>query len=232
MKVLHDEQRTEPTGDATANTSQSQTLATDSGLKAIKPLLYIIVVLLVLTLGGIGLFFFTRTGPQKSDRFLVVQSNVQDEPKASDEADKSGKPEDALSPSPEKGTEEILAQEKPDTETKSTETKTIKHRRPPTKKTADGPNLSELTGAFRKQKGKIHRCFEKHKTSSELSQNVSVLFTLQPSGKVNQVQLSPKSLNGTDLGNCLLTVSRATTFPPQSDAISFRIPLSAKRVKQ
>ena len=109
-----------------------------------------------------------------------------------------------------------------------------KHRRQSEKSGNDGhPDLSELTGAFRKQKGKIHRCFENHQTSvsAEQSQNVSVLFSVVPSGKVAQVQLSPQSLSGTPLGNCLLDVSKSTSFPPQSDAISFRIPLSAKRVK-
>lgn len=215
----------------------SQTVISNSGLGAIKPLLYMIVVLLMLTL-GVGVFFFTRPVAQRNDKVVVVQSSVANGMTGSEETEvgiDSSKPaesqETVLSlPVEETGsaldtvTDEAVigVKEKPNKK---------KRLRVKTSVDKGKPNLTELTGAFRKQKGKIHRCFQNHRTTSEQSQNVSVLFSLKSSGSVEKVQLSPKSLNGTALGNCLLGVSQGVRFPPQSAPISFRIPLSAKRVK-
>ena len=95
-----------------------------------------------------------------------------------------------------------------------------------------GPDMGALTRAFKKKKGKIHRCFETHLEDLDKAPKMSVLFHLEPSGQVNAVDLAPKQMSGTALGRCLVDVSKSTVFPPQEEAISFRIPLSASKVRK
>ena len=237
IRVLTPEEAQTQTKPERTSDPPSQTVVTDSGLKAIKPLLYIIVLLLLMMMGGAVVFFFSRPVNHKPEQVVVVQSSI-DEGGGSDKTEvgldsaKLGETEKPAINSSERETEEASD----DTAKEVMGTNGLKpdrKRRVRVKKGSEkgSPDLTELTGAFRKQKGKIHRCFEQHQTTSEQRQNVSVLFSLKSSGSVERVQLSPQSLDGTALGNCLLGVSRATKFPPQSEPISFRIPLSAKRVK-
>jgi hypothetical protein len=53
------------------------------------------------------------------------------------------------------------------------------------------------------------------------------MFDLAPDGSQTNVELSPKLLAKTELGQCLLNVARSTRFPPQARAVSFTIPLTA-----
>jgi eukaryotic-like serine/threonine-protein kinase len=220
--------------------SMNRTLTeTELGVHSIKPLLYVIVALLVVAIfGGVGVLLYntSKSTTEGSDRFLVVQSSLPADVSGTDMTEKQAgvmSAPETVAPRPSDATES-------ETDTGGGAVSNPKQKQIAKKKEhgngvrkakSDRPNLAELTGAFRKQKGKIHRCFEKHPASVEQSSNVSVLFSVLPSGKVEQVQLSPKSLSNTPLGGCLLGVSKATSFPPQSEPISFRIPLSAKRVK-
>ncbi len=47
------------------------------------------------------------------------------------------------------------------------------------------------------------------------------------SGHVTSAGLSPSSLEGTDLGRCLLGVARSTDFGPQPGPVGFGIPVTA-----
>ena len=216
----------------------------DTGVGAIKPLLYVIVILLVLTIGGIGVFLYmTKSVPESGDRFLVVQSSLPEgvvpvpvRPGADTAPDTAAKAPETNNtdprPDPDTAAPDTEASAISANETASKDDASPKRRYKGAREKEDGrPDLQELTGAFRKKKPLIHKCFEDHPASVEQSSNVSVLFSVLPSGQVEKVQLSPASLNGTPLGGCLVGVSKSTVFPPQSAPISFRIPLSAKRVK-
>jgi len=92
-----------------------------------------------------------------------------------------------------------------------------------------GPDAQSLTAAVRKQQSKLEACFKQHSVSLEGQPMTQLEFDLAASGELTRVMLTPRALAGTALGECLLAVGRGTTFPPQPHAVSFAIPLTARR---
>jgi serine/threonine protein kinase len=86
-----------------------------------------------------------------------------------------------------------------------------------------------LARAFQRQGGKIQRCFEQNPGSV---QGISVRFQIDTAGKVQQAAVSPASVAGTPLGECITSVARATTFGPQPEPVAFSIPIAARVVKR
>ncbi|HEX9295256.1 MAG TPA: protein kinase [Polyangiaceae bacterium] len=86
-----------------------------------------------------------------------------------------------------------------------------------------------LTRAFARQEPQIARCFSQH--ASEVSGNpeISVRFEVGADGRVVSTQVQPAALAGTPLGGCIAQVARGTDFGPQPAAVSFRIPITARR---
>jgi eukaryotic-like serine/threonine-protein kinase len=91
------------------------------------------------------------------------------------------------------------------------------------------PSASMLTRAIRKQHTKLETCFVNHSVKLEGHATTQLLFDLPENSEQARVELSPKLLAQTELGQCLLTVARSTRFPPQPKAVSFAIPLTASR---
>jgi len=59
---------------------------------------------------------------------------------------------------------------------------------------------------------------------------VSIRFQIDTAGKVTSAQVLPASVAGTALGSCIAGVAKATDFGPQSNAMTFTIPITARRV--
>jgi serine/threonine protein kinase len=91
-----------------------------------------------------------------------------------------------------------------------------------------GPDPRALTQAFRKQQPKLEGCFREHSVSLEGRPVTQLAFDLDAAGKLTRVELAPRALAATALGECLLRVARTTVFPAQGRPVSFAIPLSAR----
>jgi hypothetical protein len=97
-------------------------------------------------------------------------------------------------------------------------------------KTVPAKSKSELlTRAFARQQGQIARCFTQHASDVSGSPEISVRFEVGTDGRVGSAQVQPAALGSTPLGQCIAGVARATEFGPQSEPVSFRIPITAKR---
>ncbi|MEY4581226.1 MAG: hypothetical protein RL701_5929 [Pseudomonadota bacterium] len=98
------------------------------------------------------------------------------------------------------------------------------HTKPRSKRT---PDASALTQALRKRQSKLEACFKQHSLALEGQPTTQLEFELAIDGTPTRVELSPRRLTETALGQCLLRVARHTPFPPQPRAVSFIIPLTA-----
>ncbi len=92
-----------------------------------------------------------------------------------------------------------------------------------------GPNPTALTRAFRRQQGKIERCFETHAAFVEGVPEIAIAFGITAAGLVESARVVPETLHNTPLGACLLELARDTNFGAQGAAVSFRIPLRARQ---
>lgn len=196
--------------------------------------LYLLVGLLFVAIVAVLVVVFLNKPPEQKKPILLVQS-----PAAGNEASpnhviasqqngtttvETPAPVGA-DEAPSKTDQDKAAAEKKPSETDSTQKKMKRH-----KKEADGPDMNALTQAFKKKKGKIQGCFEQYPQAVGTGPKISVLFHLAPSGKVNDVDLSPSGMAASPLGKCLVNVSKSTVFPGQGSDLSFRIPLSAHMV--
>jgi hypothetical protein len=98
------------------------------------------------------------------------------------------------------------------------------------------PHTSENKGAllaraFQKQEGKIQSCFQQHGAGAE-TPSLSVRFQIDASGAVQNALVSPSSVAGTPLGQCITALARGTNFGPQSGPVSFSIPIAARVVRR
>ncbi len=181
--------------------------------------------LVVIAAVAVAVYFGTRP-PKEERRFILVQNDVPDVPKDTpaedDTAPSEGGEEKATDPS---GAKTPPAPDRP--EIPPEKTKKIRKLKPTGK-----PDPAALTAAFKKRKGAVQGCFRQHPEDIEQGTKVSVLFHVEKSGKVQKADLSPRSMRNTALGSCLVDVSESTRFPPQSEVVTFRIPLSASRVKR
>ena len=86
-----------------------------------------------------------------------------------------------------------------------------------------------LTQALRRQQTKLEGCFQQHSVELEGHPTTQLEFDVEASGRITRVGISPRSLATTALGECLLSVAQKTKFPAQPSAVSFAIPLTARR---
>jgi hypothetical protein len=91
------------------------------------------------------------------------------------------------------------------------------------------PDALILTRAFRKQHARIETCFAQHAVEVEGMAQMQVEFDLAASGRVEGARVMPAVLAKTALGKCLEQIATSTHFPPQGQAVSFAIPLTASR---
>jgi serine/threonine protein kinase len=91
------------------------------------------------------------------------------------------------------------------------------------------PSPQGFTQALRKQQPKLQACFAQHSLSLEGQPVTQLAFDVDENGKPLRVELMPRALGKTSLGQCLLGVARATSFPAQAHPVSFTIPITARR---
>jgi len=103
-------------------------------------------------------------------------------------------------------------------------------RRTPAAAPADRGAL--LARAFQRQEGKIQSCFQQPGASVDGQSGISVRFQIDQAGSVQRAQVTPASVAATPLGQCIVSVARATAFGPQPEPVSFAIPLSARVVRR
>jgi serine/threonine protein kinase len=86
-----------------------------------------------------------------------------------------------------------------------------------------------LTLALRRQQTKLEGCFKQYSVELEGQPTMQLEFEVEPSGAITRVGLSPRALAHTAVGECLIEVGLRTKFPEQPKAVSFAIPLTARR---
>jgi serine/threonine protein kinase len=84
-----------------------------------------------------------------------------------------------------------------------------------------------LTSAFQKQRGRVEACFRQN--PSEATPTLNLHFQVEASGAVRAADLSPSAVAGSALGSCILSVARSTHFPAGDAAVSFTIPITARK---
>jgi serine/threonine-protein kinase len=88
-----------------------------------------------------------------------------------------------------------------------------------------------LTRAFRRNQRQVEACFANHAQELEGQPQIEIRFDVDPNGRPASAALLPDALDATALGACLRKVALATRFPTSGEALSFRIPVTARRVK-
>jgi len=143
----------------------------------------------------------------------LAEPVVMTAPSAPGAAGVSSERASARSPSPARGSESEAK--------KSGATKT-------SRRSAISPE-ARLAQAFAQQKAGIEACFSQNATELEANSRLSVRVKLNPDGKVAQAEILPEPMAKTALGGCIARVTKTMVFSPQPEAISFRIPLTARR---
>lgn len=87
-----------------------------------------------------------------------------------------------------------------------------------------------LTRAFAKQERRVEQCFVDHRSDADGAGQISLRFRVDAAGEVLAAEVAPKELATTPLGACLVRIARQTRFGAVGKAISFRIPVTVRRV--
>jgi hypothetical protein len=87
---------------------------------------------------------------------------------------------------------------------------------------------SRLAQTFGQQKAKITGCFKQHAVDVSGAPELSIRIEIGTDGSVTSAELAPAELAATELGKCILAVTRATRFDPQPEPVAFRVPIKAK----
>ncbi len=188
---------------------------------------------LIVAAAAVAIMWMRRPPPSDNRHFLLVQSELPEGmtpvvptpttqgAEANDTAGTEAKTLPDTGEAPKKD-ETPKVVEKPETPKKRT-----------AKKSGAPPDdVTLLTSTFKRRKNEIQSCFEANPADTEKIPTITVMFTVAPSGKVERADLSPSAVTGTPLGRCLLRVSKSTTFHKRADPISFKIPVSARRVSK
>ncbi len=104
---------------------------------------------------------------------------------------------------------------------------------PPTAQKTDAPasgqtDTAALSRTVQQRGGAIQGCFQQHVESLGGTPQVSIRFSIDPSGNVTNASVSPASLMGTPLGGCLVGVAKSIKFPAQGKPMTFSIPITAR----
>jgi len=102
----------------------------------------------------------------------------------------------------------------------------------PRPRAARAHETASLEAPFRRRSADIGRCFSAHAADLNGAAELVVRFELDVEGNVASASVSPPELARLPVGACVLDVARSTHFGRRSDAVSFRIPLGARRAPQ
>lgn len=75
----------------------------------------------------------------------------------------------------------------------------------------------------------VTSCITKHEQAAAGTKKVVLSFTLEKSGKIKEVRVSPTAVTSSALGICVKKAAQKIRFGPQSDTVSFNIPLTINK---
>lgn len=215
-------EKLEPIG--TAPPGQTQLTESGGGSVISKYKYYLLALVLLILIGGIGLYFAFRPEEASEKRYLLVQSP-------------SGIPKNTAVSEPQPNGDDISSKEKTSPVADAPSATVVEKKSVPTPKTRPGPAkrkpraknqlISDLSAAFKKRQGKIRACFDRHVEDLAGQPKIAITFTVGTTGEVKNAGLSPSNIASTAFGKCLLNIAQTTRFPPHKEQISFRIPISA-----
>jgi serine/threonine-protein kinase len=170
---------------------------------------------LAVAVGVAGTLLYSRqSAAPAAQRFILVESPSA-APRAGAEPSPAPPPGDTPQPAPEPA----VAPSRPAT-------------RPPAKARRVAPTPASLSRAFARRNDELESCFDRHAAQLEGRPAISVEFRAERSGRVAAAKLSPSQLEGTPLGQCLLSVAKDTRFGPLERAQTFSIPIHARAVER
>ncbi|HVJ13910.1 MAG TPA: protein kinase [Polyangiaceae bacterium] len=203
---------------------QTQIFPTTAGGDAMpqrrRALLWLAVIGVLALTAGVALALVRRpTTPQNSTRFLVIEKQ------SSENAGEA--PAETASASANLAPSAASAPELPSAATASATAATTTSK----PGGGGGGDAAGLSRAFQRQQGRIEQCFQTHTKDVEGQPRIAVRFSIDKAGAVQNAELTPATLSGTPLGACILTAARGTQFGAQSEALTFTIPITARRSK-
>jgi serine/threonine-protein kinase len=86
-----------------------------------------------------------------------------------------------------------------------------------------------LAAPFHRRRAEVVACFRTHGGADT---QITVVFSIDESGRVIAARAQPSSLASTPLGTCVLGIARSTRFSPQPRPVEFSIPLSVRPVQR
>jgi serine/threonine-protein kinase len=86
-----------------------------------------------------------------------------------------------------------------------------------------------LADSFKRQKKPVVTCVNEHHDEAERTPRLAVRIQLAPSGKVASALVQPPSVAKTTMGVCIEHAVRAMQFPGQANALTFEVPLTARK---
>jgi len=182
---------------------------------------------LVAGVGSAGVMaLVTRSAPQPASRVLVIEKQ--------EVANGPGEPvQPAAMPATPPPPEPTLAAPAPPEAPSGAEPSPADHggKARPTPAAAPANRGADLARAFQRQQSQIQGCF-RQPGSGQVEPSISVHFQVDTTGAVKSASVSPASVAGTPLGQCLASVARGTAFGPQPESVSFVIPIASRMVSQ
>jgi hypothetical protein len=175
-----------------------------------RPLLALVLGALVLALAGAAYPLLRKDAAPAPPRFLLIEKQVDGEA----DAKASASPATSTAAAPAASANATS----PAAATKATHVVDV------SKTSTSG---STLTSAFQRQRGRVEACFRA--SPNEDTPPLTLHFQVDASGAVRAAELAPASVAGSALGACILGVARATHFPTSDAAVSFSIPITARK---
>ncbi|HEX5659241.1 MAG TPA: protein kinase [Polyangiales bacterium] len=86
-----------------------------------------------------------------------------------------------------------------------------------------------LADSFKRQKKAVVNCVNTHHDEAERTPHLAVRVQLSASGKVTSALVQPVTLAKTTMGVCIEQAVKAMQFPGQANALTFEVPLTARK---
>jgi eukaryotic-like serine/threonine-protein kinase len=179
---------------------------------------------LLLTAAGVGAWLVGRGNQEEPEsQYIVVENERTAAPETEiPETEPAPPAEESAEPQPARAEESPPPAEPATTEAPKRSTTSTRARR-----AAGGARA--LTRRFERRRGEVIACFERHASDVSGQPQLSIRFSIDRAGTVEEADLLPSTLSATALGRCLEQVAKGTSFGPQPEPLSFRIPIDVQR---
>ena len=74
--------------------------------------------------------------------------------------------------------------------------------------------------------GPVRRCLDQHRESISKTTQISIQYSIDASGRAQRVTVSPGSVMGSAMGQCIVGAARGIEFGPQPAPANFSIPIT------